>query len=867
MDSIELGTDVLPQHLLNKGNRELTAQIAHFEQQVDQAQREADEHADRLKFMNDHLGNVKAEIINTQALYEAKRRQVESEDHMCQLAERERGRLRQHLGQLQERQTLLQEKLDAVQNRIFQGNLRMDEFKAAMNFNQEELEQWDLARKQKEDDALVIERYTKADDAKVRELNFEVEKLSRHVQKMHLELEEEMTTTRGTQMELDKTAEDYRQLHHERQYLLTQWEDAVKAMHERDNAIKAAGDRYSEGKQWLEKRQKQLKARAEFHELETNNSKELDTKISQEERVLSKYREDFGVLDKHLRDLDDEVDVVRNTLSKSVNEKARLSAVREERTQVLKLKEIQLARAEAQHEHAVVKLNEEIAAASDLDKQNKLVADLLLQTEQSGKALDKEMSRIKDEQYHSSQQLHNVRKQQANYLAEISGAQSQGRNMNTKIAQLDAEAFKQQELLYAIEFNVQQMERKVNRAKGERTEEEKRELQEKIELLQKMYDDLCKQNKVLDIQVKRVHEDLRQSKHETVQLEQEKKRVNDNLLKLTLENESCTIELSKLTKAKEEALVNADVTQLQVERLKKLLNIRGNELLGLENRKQQLDLTIAEREAEIAAHHDILRMEAKTAEDERRRVASELLERQRQVTQLRNRFDVLIGRMDKESGQMTHAQHIVKTAKEREELQQQGDGLDASIKAAEKELRKIDKTMAILRGSNIKYKHQFSKVHDGDDEVVQQKLLIQKNKELQTIVNRRTNEMKEYLRTEVAKMSELQDRGNELQELQGQKAQLEQQKQSIGKETEEQRELIARYDVAIGKAKRMTETEIVDDILLLEDSEAQESVVMLLLGLAKNSGEDVFRAAEGALRLRDVAIPSSAGDHDGDSNA
>ena len=47
MDAIELGTDVLPQHLLNKTNQELTAQIAHFEQQVDQSQREADEQARR----------------------------------------------------------------------------------------------------------------------------------------------------------------------------------------------------------------------------------------------------------------------------------------------------------------------------------------------------------------------------------------------------------------------------------------------------------------------------------------------------------------------------------------------------------------------------------------------------------------------------------------------------------------------------------------------------------------------------------------------------------------------------------------------------------------------------------------------------
>jgi len=34
---------------------------------------------------------------------------------------------------------------------------------------------------------------------------------------------------------------------------------------------------------------------------------------------------------------------------------------------------------------------------------------------------------------------------------------------------LDQEAFRQQELLYAIEFQVQRMERRVSRAKGERT--------------------------------------------------------------------------------------------------------------------------------------------------------------------------------------------------------------------------------------------------------------------------------------------------------------------------------------------------------------------------------------------------------------
>ena len=50
---------------------------------------------------------------------------------------------------------------------------------------------------------------------------------------------------------------------------------------------------------------------------------------------------------------------------------------------------------------------------------------------------------------------------------------------------LDAKSLKQQELLYQQDFQIQQMERKVARASGERTNEEKKILNAKIAELQK----------------------------------------------------------------------------------------------------------------------------------------------------------------------------------------------------------------------------------------------------------------------------------------------------------------------------------------------------------------------------------------------
>lgn len=66
-----------------------------------------------------------------------------------------------------------QDKLNTVQNAMFSANEGMDRFKLQMNWNQEELEQWALAAKQKEEDNLALQKYTRADDVKIKELRYE----------------------------------------------------------------------------------------------------------------------------------------------------------------------------------------------------------------------------------------------------------------------------------------------------------------------------------------------------------------------------------------------------------------------------------------------------------------------------------------------------------------------------------------------------------------------------------------------------------------------------------------------------------------------------------------------------------------------
>ena len=82
--------------------------------------------------------------------------------------------------------------------------------------------------------------------------------------------------------------------------------------------------------------------------------------------------------------------------------------------------------------------------------------------------VEKEIRSQKDLLFKESQQLFKLREQQANLIGDISGTLSASRNLEANIAKLKTERQRQQELLYNQDFQIQQMERKVDRLKGVR---------------------------------------------------------------------------------------------------------------------------------------------------------------------------------------------------------------------------------------------------------------------------------------------------------------------------------------------------------------------------------------------------------------
>ena len=205
---------------------------------------------------------------------------------------------------------------------------------------------------------------------------------------------------------------------------------------------------------------------------------------------------------------------MRGTLSKAAAEMSgrkehvsQLSRQIEERQARLEKARSKLAAQERALERSTTHMGNLEAAAKQMEELNE---------QESGrvKATEKELTVLKEKMFSEGQKLFDLRQREATLLAEISGAQRVSRNASSKLKQLDEESQRQRELVYAADFQLQLMERKVARASGVRTPQEQKELKARIAELTDSLEAYTGQFGMLTTQCKRLSNDLKQAKRQ-----------------------------------------------------------------------------------------------------------------------------------------------------------------------------------------------------------------------------------------------------------------------------------------------------------------------------------------------------------------
>ena len=98
----------------------------------------------------------------------AKTRTVESEEHMCKVAQREIGRLKQEILRLSGIENEFKQRINVYENTVFKQMSALEEMRVQMNWDQQALEAWLEESEKKSEDSLALQKYMRQDEAKIR---------------------------------------------------------------------------------------------------------------------------------------------------------------------------------------------------------------------------------------------------------------------------------------------------------------------------------------------------------------------------------------------------------------------------------------------------------------------------------------------------------------------------------------------------------------------------------------------------------------------------------------------------------------------------------------------------------------------------
>jgi coiled-coil domain-containing protein 39 len=692
---------------------------------LEELENDAEEHEDRVNAMREHLRNVEAEVTNTQSRAEARRKEKETEAHMKRLSEMAMARVRDDARKMEKEELELAERVANIEQASHRGVEKLDAYKLQLNWGQEELEQWAAASARKDEDALALEKYKRADDARVRELNLAIERATKTVAEKKSALESEVSETQAAQLELDRAAEDFRNLHAERQDVVRQWEDVIESMKRRDAAIADASRDFAKRRKETRLKRLVLAERTRFLEQELTNNKETDVAIETADRGMANIRERYETESAEQRALADETDAAKNALRRAAAELATLDGGNSAKREALLLKRQKLEKTQNKLEKATKRLEREKLELMSLEERGAELDRVQKENEEELTAARKDAAAHKDLLMRARAELKGLGERTKALDAETQGARTQNKGLARKIALMDERVLKQQETLYHAEFQIQNLERRVARAGGARSDEETRVLQAKIDALQSTLRERVAEHDALVASTRRAEEDLEAARKRSKQLKRATSALSGEISELTLEAEYAAKDVRAAVSAKEDKMVAHDTLKLEVKKLRDLLDKKADQVFDLENRKAQLQLSMEERRHEVETHAELLRAQHKMLREDVHRATLEMRERSMKVGKLQTKFEVLVNKVkrhgmdgDENGGEHSQAYYVVKAAQEREEMQRRGDELDASIRKSEKEVVALEATLRQLTAQNDSFRVANRPVDERDGDAL-----------------------------------------------------------------------------------------------------------------------------------------------------
>jgi hypothetical protein len=285
--------------------------------------------------------------------------------------------------------------------------------------------------------------------------------------------------------------------------------------------------------------------------------------------------------------------------------------------------------------------------------------------------------------------------------------------MIAKVHSVERDKFRQQELLDNSRSQLELAEQKVARGLGERSAEETKLLQSRINDLEgELVIATNKKNEILQ-RSRNVASELKGWARQKEQRSQDEKVLLAAICEVELELSSLETQKKSQISNKEELMMSEDLLQLEFRRLRDRLAIGSEEVFNLESKLRQLEDSASGLKAEMLAQLEIKAAQARLAEEDRHKAAIELGKRKIVVEKLQSKYDTIIKNSKQDlngtSSNRSQVLSLIAAAQKREELLREGDDLDKQIRLKEREFQSMKRTLEHIQAMNSEYRISLSK--------------------------------------------------------------------------------------------------------------------------------------------------------------
>ena len=271
-------TDSLPP-FADEESRTLYREIRLLEQQRDAASSATRSNKERIAIIDDHLQNIRSEIDHSNSLVAAKKDELEAEERLMSLSQRETNQVQRDASSLKDEFGRTKNLIRTLEAQAASQQDELEKLRMDLNWNQEELEQYATATAKKEEETLLLNRYTLQDELKIKELTLSIEDLTKLSLSKKNTLDNEVTETRSKQQELEKLNDRFKSRHADRRQLINQWKDTIESMKNRDAMVNELANQYAGHSDREDERKQSLGVkREEYESLEASSNPELSGK-------------------------------------------------------------------------------------------------------------------------------------------------------------------------------------------------------------------------------------------------------------------------------------------------------------------------------------------------------------------------------------------------------------------------------------------------------------------------------------------------------------------------------------------------------------------------------------------------------------